>query len=181
MTSWDARVYFVLQLERRLGELYAWGGDGEDEFGLDCSGLICDCLTETSRVAPGLYDGQRRSAQGLLAYYRKHGLKTRDTPVHLKPGELVFFRHSRTGKIFHVQAHCYYFDVIKYKDALGSEEKQMWHGPRGVHSTSRGYNASTLDEPGDALARGAGVFPCQTGTHGSNRDITIVDPFMVLT
>jgi hypothetical protein len=99
----DARVLFLLLAARKVGSfLYAWGGESADEGGFDCSGFVSTCLTELRRHYPAIYDGQRRTADGLFEFYR-----TRSAPIFalgdLRPGALAFY--PREGRKTHIAIH----------------------------------------------------------------------------
>lgn len=73
------------------GTLYRWGGD--DPTGLDCSGLVIECL----QAAGAFPRGEDTTAEGLWQLYRH------DARFHVdsQPGDLVFWRGS-TGRMVHV-------------------------------------------------------------------------------
>jgi hypothetical protein len=100
MTITDARL-FALTFEARshLGEPYIWGD-------ADCSKLVCDVLTATAaRGWVGLYDGKRRTAQGLDEFYSTRGCLRLDGKADLRPGALVFYRRVGAEAIHHVAMH----------------------------------------------------------------------------
>jgi len=170
----------VLEAERKLGTAYIWGGDGLDEYGLDCSGFACMVLDAMRMVLPDIYDGQRRTAAGIMNYYRQRGAPVITDASKLTPGCLVFFRKGTTGRIYHVQIHTYGFESAFIEGAFSEKRRKVWHGPRGLESTSRGSGASGLDTVGESLSRGAGVTPCTSGVHGRQTEFQAVDPIALM-
>jgi hypothetical protein len=121
---------------------------GRKELGKDCSGLVCTVLRDLSLSWP-LYDGQRRTAQGIYQYYHSRGIKdTKD----LKPGTLVFFR--RPGKKFHhVKIH-----LVTVPKTMGQP-----FGPMAVDAGGAGSDAVS---PRRALERAAQVRYSASDKHG---------------
>lgn len=103
----DTRVHFCKEAIDRIGSLYAWGGDDDDEGGFDCSGLFHDCAIATARYWPEFYDGSRRTAASVYDYFSKRGCKSIWQPAQLAPGCLVFCAANAEAKIHHMRIHLY--------------------------------------------------------------------------
>lgn len=165
-SSLDARVLYLCWLHQQIGRLYAWGGDG-DEWGVDCSGLVCDGLTWTSTMVAGAYDGQRRTAQGLLDYYE--GDRVEDP----YPGCLLFWRGS-SGRVFHVKTLLATVGMAQAHDTFGDRTVTVPVGPIAIDA---GGGGSATTSPRAALLAGAGVRLSSGDSHSGQRFSVAVDPF----
>lgn len=161
----DARALTVaLFLMPRLGQPYVWGGDGGKELGFDCSGLQCAVLSESDVLYPGLYDGQRRTAAGLLAYYVGRRLVPSADLDKLMPGCLLFY--SRRGSApHHVAMH-----VARMPLSKGGT-------PICVEAGGAGSNASTF---AGALRASGSVRLSDSDWHGDGIEWGFVDPFALI-
>lgn len=80
-----------------------WKVGGRDRKGLDCAGLAALWLREQAGIDVGAAGGQRPEGWQSSPYV-EDGLKAAGITLEAtwQPGDLVFFRHSRTGRIQHV-------------------------------------------------------------------------------
>ena len=99
---------------RFIGWKYVWGGNDAHDNGLDCSGLILECLRSV-----GLWGQSDTSAHGIFTTLAHKGT----IPEHAQKGDLLFFGESRT-KINHV--------------TLAINEWQMIEAGGGSESLKRG-------------------------------------------
>jgi hypothetical protein len=102
----DARIAFCLEAQKRLGDLYRWGGESDAEGGVDCSGLVHACFLSIREDWPKLYDGIRRTAADLRSYFTDRGCVPIESAGALKPGCLVFLARP-SQRIHHVRIHLY--------------------------------------------------------------------------
>lgn len=160
-THWDARMFFAAKLQSRLGELYVWGGDDESEGGFDCSGLVSAALTDVAKLWPAVFDGGRRTASGLHAYYRQRGCPGLATVGELRPGCLVFYRVPGQP-IHHVAAH-----LLRLPDGT----------PMGIEAGGGGSSSATL---AGALRRSGSVRWTDSHYHGDGVTWVALDPFGLL-
>jgi len=160
----DCRALLCLFGARMAGHfLYSWGGESSEEGGYDCSGMISTVLAQTCRFWPALYDGQRRTAQGLRDYFIARGCtELKGDPEQLRPGCLVFY--ARPGHaIHHVALHL-------CTVPLGVGPVALEAGGGGSRTTS----------PREALLASAGVRLTASDQHGQGVTWTAVDPIEVL-
>lgn len=160
--SADGRAWTVVCAVRHLGDPYMWGGDGdgENEWGYDCSGLVCRVLGNVARSGwSTLYDGQRRTAQGLYDYYTAKRLATviREAKS-LQPGSLLFYR--KPGAPFH--------HVAIHVALLPAGT------PVAVEAGGAGSGATTLRA---ALRASACVRLTDSDYHGEGVEWVAVDPW----
>lgn len=171
MTVADARVLFILLAARKASSqlLYAWGGEDIDEGGMDCSGLVSEVLRETARAYPSLYDGQRRTAEGIAGYYAGRGVARKPwDDVSPPPGALCFFGKPR---IYHIKIHLCVVPDIELDAGLAEV------GPLAIDSGGAGSDATN---PRTALLRAAGVRLSASDWHGQSR-AQWLDPFETVT
>ena len=165
MRSIDARAALVFLASRELGEhVYLWGGESTAEGGFDCSGWVSHCLTELSRAYPEIYDGGRRTAAGLEAFFGD-----RDCPMivdvgDLRPGCLVFFMSAFSGsRVYHVKLHVANVPPIQANPAFGGAHLKLPVGPLAIDSGGGGSRTTT---PREALKQGAGIRLSASDHHG---------------
>lgn len=148
----DARAYMAILASRMSN------GD------LEPAQLVCNVLKGVRHFCPDIYDGEERSAAGILNYYRKRGARTIEAHGSLHPGCLVFFRKETTGVVDHVQIHLYGFEN-GFDDPGGATPRgKYWHGPRAIQG---------------AVA-GCGQGECLTGSHAGQTRFTAVDPVQLV-
>jgi len=73
--------------QKHLGTKYQYGG--KTPAGFDCSGFIHFVMKENGVTVSGYSRAQEKDG---------HPIKVADA----RPGDLIFFRRSKTGKVFHV-------------------------------------------------------------------------------
>jgi hypothetical protein len=151
----DIRTLFILLASRDVGQhLYKWGGESSIEGGYDCSGYVCDKLTELSRFIPEVYDGERRTASGLLNYLNK----VSSVPsLDWEPGTIVFYGTADQlshGQASHVAIHAFYA-----KSFNGMEV-----GNVGFEAGGAGSNAVS---PRAALVSNATIRMTASDVHGT--------------
>lgn len=73
--------------QKQLGTKYRYGGKAPGGF--DCSGLVYYVMKENDISVEGYSRAQEKDGRSI---------KARDA----RPGDLVFFRRTRAGKVFHV-------------------------------------------------------------------------------
>ena len=162
----NARAAVILYGARLVGDyLYAWGGDGSTEGGYDCSGYVCRVLTDAARSWPTLYDGQRRTAQGLADYYggTGRGLAAVATVDALRPGMVVFYRRPGAS-IHHVALHAVTLPPLGGKVEVG---------PVGFEA---GGSGSAATSPRAALLASATVRLTASDYHGQGAEWFALDP-----
>ncbi len=168
----DARVALCLLAQREVGSsLYWWGGDGisgKKELGRDCSGLVCTILADLALAYPMLYDGGRRTAQGIYDYYDGRGVPDVTALDDLRPGTLVFFRQP--GKRFH---------HIKVHLAIVPDVHLDGVFPFGPIAVDAGGAGSDAVSPRRALERAAQVRFSASDRHGTSEWVG-KDPFALL-
>jgi hypothetical protein len=128
-------------------------------------------LEAASRIIPGLYDGKRRTAAGLYGYYEGRGAPDVRDVGDLEPGALVFYRSSRSDRIYHVAIH-----IATLGSFARSDGSAVPIGPVAIESGGAGSRAKT---PRDALLSSAGVRMTASDNHGSGRWVS-KDPFKLV-
>lgn len=123
----ELRQNIVRAAKKELGRPYAYGG--KDKRGFDCSGLTHFVFQQFDISLPPVSSEQAK-------------LGSKISINELKPGDLMFFKRTKAGKVFHV--------------ALVSETNHR--EVKVIHSTSRGV---VEDEITNSGFWGPKIFSCK--------------------